>query len=469
MTSNDQSRIASFFSAISGWREAYEGAWLCYVGVRQDQGDLLLAAARLYLGLGPLQELRPSFKAHRIEAGIWPVPLDSHALGDIVESLASVEGLVIEGVGTLRLPSDERSGIYVAPPILLHPEGVSNGNRIAVLSIHGKSWTDLLPQPDSDWLLKGADVPYDSLGELTSEYSLGVIRESSSTFEVVAGTAIEVLASSAVNGTTAKLGLWLSKKLDRSQAKLGYRVLSGGKVERRGSVFGASMDWQSGELADTGIAMIEVPLGSIVHCVASYAGQAHHVQWRVDPSVYQNSRAAVLGHVDQGLRTMRSYLLPDLPPRGKAADDFEEAVGWLIWSLGFAPAAFGTNSKTRDAFDIVAVSPRGDCLVIECTLGLLRAESKLSKLVARAATLRETLATSNLKHLRVLPVIVTSMTAEQVKSDSDQAASMGVLVLTRENLEKSFEEILRAPNADDLFERALTRLAQSQTSNPQLS
>ncbi|MDC6170839.1 hypothetical protein [Paucibacter sp. XJ19-41] len=460
MTTNDLSKIAGFFAAISGWREAYAGAWLCYVGVRRENGELLVAAARLYLGLGPLQAVKPSFRAGHIEAGVWPIPLDTYALGDIVESLASQDGLLIDGIGKLKLPTDERSGIYVAPPTLLHPEGISNGNRLAVLSIHGKNWADLFPQPESDWLLKGADQPYDSLGELTADYSLGTLRESLSAFEVVAGTAIEVLSSSAVSGTNASLGLWLSNRLDRSQAKLGYRVLSGGKVHSRGSIYGQDMDWQSGELADSGTTSIAVPLGSIVHCIASYAGQAHHVQWRVDPTFFQNPRAAVLGQVDQGLRTMRSYLLPDLPPKGKAADDFEAAIGWLVWSLGFAPAAFGTNPKTRDAFDIIAVAPRGDFIVVECTLGLLRSESKLSKLGARAATLRETLATSNMRHVRVLPVIVTAMTAEQVKSDADQAAEIGVLVLTREDLENSFEELLRTPNADDLFERALARLSQ---------
>ena len=127
----------------------------------------------------------------------------------------------------------------------------------------------------------------------------------------------------------------------------------------------------------------------------------------------------------------------------------------MLSVLGFSTATFGTDAKTRDAFDAVAVTPNGDFVVVECTLGLLSADSKLSKLAARAASLRETLAASNMKHLRVLPVIVRAMTAEQVKAHKAQAEEIGILVQTKENLDEVFNELLRYPDADRLFERAM--------------
>lgn len=129
--------------------------------------------------------------------------------------------------------------------------------------------------------------------------------------------------------------------------------------------------------------------------------------------------------------------------------------------MGFAPANFGLNNKTRDAFDTVAVTPNGNFVIIECTLGLLRAESKLSKLVARACSLRELLDKSNMKHLRILPVIITAMTLDQVKADVSQAEDTGVLVLTKENLEQIFNELLRFPNADNLFEQGMQKVIEN--------
>jgi hypothetical protein len=42
-------------------------------------------------------------------------------------------------------------------------------------------------------------------------------------------------------------------------------------------------------------------------------------------------------------------------------------------------------------------------------------------------------------HLRVLPVIVTAKTATEVKPDVEAAERLGVLVLTRENLERAVD------------------------------
>lgn len=196
-----------------------------------------------------------------------------------------------------------------------------------------------------------------------------------------------------------------------------------------------------------------------MQCIATYDGHAQNVQWRADPSLQQNPRAAVLTLVDPRQQILRDYLQPELPPRGKTADDFEAAVGWLLWVLGFSTVAFGTNAKTRDAFDTVATTSSGDFLVVESTTGLLRADSKLSKLAARAAALRESLTASNMKHLRVLPVIVTALTAEQVNADVAQAEEVGILVLTKAELTSMLDvDLHRYPDADGLFERAFSEM-----------
>jgi hypothetical protein len=102
-------------------------------------------------------------------------------------------------------------------------------------------------------------------------------------------------------------------------------------------------------------------------------------------------------------------------------------------------------------------------LVVECTLGLLRADGKLSKLAARTVNVRDSLAASNLKHLRVLPVIVTAMTSDQVAADAGPAADVGVLVVTREDLDEVQNELVRFPDANSLFERGLRAVQDRQS------
>jgi hypothetical protein len=70
-----------------------------------------------------------------------------------------------------------------------------------------------------------------------------------------------------------------------------------------------------------------------------------------------------------------------------------------------------------------------------------------------------------MKHLRVLPVIVTAMTVEQVQVDIPSAEENGILVLTRENLTNALKtELIRYPNADSLFARAIAHMEEKRTS-----
>ncbi len=101
--------------------------------------------------------------------------------------------------------------------------------------------------------------------------------------------------------------------------------------------------------------------------------------------------------------------------------------------------------------------------MVECTLGLLRADGKLPKLVARAIHVRDSLAASNMKHLRVLPVIITAMTRDQVEADAGPAAGLGVLVITREDLDEIENELIRFPDADSFFERGLRTVQDRQS------
>ncbi len=448
-------QLSSFFSSIASWRQAYQQARLHFLAVRHND-DLTLVAARIYLDVGRSSPCKPHFKAGAVEAGQWDIPQEQLSIEQAIQAMVGPGGLTIKDVGTLRLANDHPDEPYIAPPTLLHAEGLNTGNRLGVLSITGAHRTQYLPQPEIDWLLKGADVPYDTVNELCTNYELGILRGDRSLIEIVARSAIEVLARSEVKGTSAKLGIWMASNLNREKVKIGYRVLEGGQVVARGAVPGVSMTWSEEGIALVGTTDLQVAVGAIVQCVASYDGHAHHVLWRSDPELFQNPRAVLLSMVDQTQQIVRGYLQPELPPKGsKAADEFEAAICWLLWTLGFSTATFGTTAKTRDSFDIVAATPSGDLLVVECTLGLLRADSKLSKLAARAAGLREKLDTSNLKYIRVLPAIVTALTAEQVAVDVPQAEEIGILVLTSESFDDAFNELLRFPDANSLFERAM--------------
>ncbi|MDP3348290.1 MAG: hypothetical protein Q8S92_04765 [Hydrogenophaga sp.] len=462
MDERSECEIGAFFEAIAGWRAAYKVARLHVLGARTAD-TLELVSARIVLDVGNDTVVKAAVRAGRFEAHQILLNQQETDVQSLVRALASADGFHMVGLGRLKLPSTDQVGIFVAPPTLLHPEGLSAGNRLAVLSIGGGHIAALVSQPAADWLLKAADAPYDSLQELAMDYGLGTLRGDRALLEVVARTAIEVLAESSVVGTLASVGIFMASSLDRAKAKLGFRVLHQGRVVMRGVIQGADLTWTKRDLAVLGVGNFEVPAGAVVQCIASYAGEAHHVQWRADPAMFLNPRGAILAMIDPSGSQIRAYLQPELPVKGKAANDFEAAIAWVLWAMGFSAASFGTHPKTRDAFDVIATTPRGDFLVVECTLGLLRAEGKLSRLAARTAKVRDSLASSNMKHLRVLPVIVTAMTAEQVAADAGSAADLGVLVITSADLDEVQNELVRFPDADMFFERGLRTVQDRQS------
>lgn len=455
MSSFSSQQVDAFFSSIAEWRRAYRRARLHFVAVEFD-GQTLIVAARMFLHAVGEGGPKKSFRSGRIVAGEWDLQCGADALEANLSALMSKEGFVLEGGGSLRLPTDERTEIFASPPALLHPEGVNAGNRLAVLSVYGSNWQPMLPQPETDWLLKAAEMPYDSLNELLQDFGLGQLRQERTLVEVIASHAVEVLGQSAVKGTSATVGLWMSDRLDRANTRLGYRVLSKGKVVLRGAVSGSDLSWHDEQAASVGQTSFDVPEGGVVQCIASYGGHAHHVAWRADPATFLNPRAAVLNLVDPNMAILQAYLAPDLnTPSKTRADDFESAVTWLLWTLGFSTIAFGTNSKTRDTFDVVAATPSGDFLVVECTTGMLRAESKLSKLIARVSNMRESLREAGHHHLRVLAVAVTALRDDQVVADVAPAEEAGVLVLTREVLLGALDQMAAFPDADTLYQRGV--------------
>jgi hypothetical protein len=448
---NSQQQINQFFGSIAPWRNAYVRTRLHYLAKR-DGDNLIVIKGRIFLDFIDQEIPAPRFQNAAIEA--WQCDIDpSISVEQILADLISANGFRLNHGACLKIPSEPNNLPYVSPPIHFHPEGLNNGNRLAVLTVSGAPWTELLPQPQTDWQLRAAEQPFDSIQELANTVGLGMVEGNRAVFEVVAKTVIEVLAKSEIANTVATIGLWMAKSLDRSKARIGYRVLSKGDVVIRAATNGSELAWIEEEKADEGSMKLDVPQGAIVQCFASYEGHTHHVQWRADPNVFQNPRAAVLSLADTQ-KKFQDFLHPEPNSRGSVATDFEDAIAWLVWTLGFSTVSFGANPRTKDAYDIVAVCPRGDFMVIECTVGLLKAESKLSRLVSRAASLRATLDSSNLRQLKVLPVIVSALTNEQLAADIGAADESKVFVLSREGLDELVSQQYRFPNADASFDRA---------------
>jgi len=193
------------------------------------------------------------------------------------------------------------------------------------------------------------------------------------------------------------------------------------------------------------------------NCVAIYDDRAHHSAWIGDPKEFQNPRLTALDACSCGLEVLKSYLLPT-DRRGAAARHFEAAVSWALWSYGLSTAYVGNTDLSKEGPDILATAPNGGIAVVECTLGLLKEESKLAKVARRAVSIRDRLSTAGLHNVEVLPILVTNLARREIEAELDAATEAGVLVLTRENLESALREILVFPDGDQTFKRGVEAL-----------
>jgi hypothetical protein len=275
--------------------------------------------------------------------------------------------------------------------------------------------------------------------------------------EIVAETAIEVLNDSHVAGTVASTGLWIPGRFAKRGARLNYRVIDKQDVVDRGTVKHSQMTWTTELGVSRGRCEIAVPKAAIVNCIAVYGDRAHHSYWFGDPKQSQNPRLIAFQAVDPGLQLLRNYALPSQFKSG-TQHQFESAVAWLLWASGLSVAQTDRADQAKDGPDVLAVAPNGGQVVVECTLGLLKAENKLAKLSRRAISIRERLAESGFPSTLVLPVIVSVLSRREIAVELDAATDAGVLVFAKEDIERGLNEILLFPDGNAVFQRGIQAL-----------
>ena len=452
MSSLVDADVEKFFAAIGPIIAAYDRQTFTYVAVKSAE-KFEIRGANLTLGVGPSPIPFSHFESENVKAGQYRLDELASSPRDLLNKLLS---------GSLKTPHGELAfsggshGRYSSSFIPFNRPELEQQSRVNVLTIVGGPAPALggIEQTKLDWELKAAEQPYDSLQELMLAFHCYDLALQQSVYVVVVAHHVAVVdLSVAVAGKTVKPRIFLARELSPDKAQLGYRVYSKGIVVTRGRTSGADMEWSpKDEIVKQGEFEMPVPGGAVVHCVASYDGMAQHFGWLMDPMNAQNPKRAIYTEFDANMEALQDFLAGQR--KAEAAGDFETGVRWLLWMLGFSVADLGSNKRTSDAPDLIAVTPNGHVAVIECTIGMLKADYKLSKLQIRTAEVRRRLQESGNGFSRVLPVIVTAKTRADVEADAEQAEKWGICVLTRENLVNLIGRTHPLANADALYTEA---------------
>jgi hypothetical protein len=441
--------VDAFFTAIAPLEGVYQDTGFSYIAVRSG-ADFVILRGRVFMNTTPPDAQPEQFISANVRAG-------HYKLSDLKLDVRGVLAKLIEGqIATPDGPLCFRTapgGQCAASFTPFHPEGLQSQRRINVLTLMGGP-VEPVPQPDIDWEIKAGSPPYDSLHELSQVFGLGALTGPTITVEFVAYNAAVIDGdNSKVSGENAHVRIRAAKGLLPDHLTLGYRIYLPGAITRRETISGTTMQWTHEAKFDSGHIDIGIPKAAALNCTVSYHGNAQSHLWISDPEQVQNARRAAYETFDPKLENLKS-IMANAQTRGQDAREFEMAVAWLLWMLGFSVIHLGAGRRSREAPDQVLAAPSGNLAVVECTTGLLKAENKLALLHDRTEAVRRKLAASNNAHLRVLPIIVTSKTATEIKPDVEVAERLGVLILTREGLDQAIDRTLMQLNADQLYTEA---------------
>jgi hypothetical protein len=446
----ERKTLDEFMLSVEPLLAGYKHASLGYLAIR-DGDAFLVIQARLHLLGAPLHIDSGFFESQNVKAGYFKLCDTNQSLPRFIEELLSGKLTTPHGKLDFKANDQQACSISFNP---FQMDGLQLNRRQMQLIITGGQ----APQSSSirlDWEVKGAKTPYENIQDLCNQYAVGSITGHQVRVEVLAQNVVEVDPSSLVRETKAYLAMFLVDGLEQSKASLGYRLFYKQQIKERGQIAGSEMKWLPSGFLHRGSIEIDIPAGAILHCFANYSGESHHSYWVSDPSTAQNTRRAVHQLFDDKLEVLQDLLLNT--SKGRDARDFESAIAWILWMLGFSVTHLGGTPKTSDALDLIATTPRGNFFLIECTTGILKAD-KLANLAERAEKVRRGLMQSGNGHLKVIPAVVTNKWRDEVKSDSEAAEKTGTLVITRDGFARAIDLTLIIQDPDQLFIQAENKI-----------
>lgn len=458
MNDYDRKYVTDFFADIALWSDAFVSIGVSYIAFKNED-EYVLSKARLFLEAWPRELRQSQYQYESLQAGVFFLSELDVSLKSFQEALERGEFLFPNGILPFGQGNDGSYSAYYDPYV---SEGVEGNYRLSLLQIMGGIHRPRQHQTIIDWELKSGKKPFDNMNALLAELGLGALNADRAIVEFVAFNCLMPQMAEAhgnISGTEAHPALILASGLDTTKVALGYQVYHQGKVVERNRLEGSDLQWEAIERGNQGCMKISVPPGAVIQCFGSYAGSTHFQWFLNDPQTVQNPLRAAYNTFDTNLEILEEFLTKG-PGKGNARD-LESAVSWLLWMLGFQVTHLGATPKNQEAPDLIAATSLGHFLVIECTTDLLKADNKLPKLISRTEALRRNLNASGSQHLKVLPVIISSKTSEEVAADIEQAERLGVLVVTREDLLQFVERSLVLPNAIHYFNEAEKKVSEA--------
>ena len=442
--------LSSFLEAMDPWETTFCAPVLRYAGIRSATG-LRILKGNLDLGPVPLKIIPEPIQAGELEVGHLQFPDYSGRIRDLISGIAG-GGILNSSNGPVQIGADQCS----EPQLFLRrffENEFSQNSKVLSLEIGFQLARPFRDTTSIDSAVRAGIRPYENLKDLLGEYGVTWDLDSQVAFEVIIHRPLEFMSSSRVEDGTAILQMLAHQTLPAEKIRLGYKVFGAGLI-RRESISGSAMEWvrerlPNGAEVNKGSANITVAPGSHLHCFGSYDGVCLHQMLFGDPTTFPNWRRAAYDGVDPSAKIMDEILITPFVPGGQSRE-LETAVASLFWMLGFSCLNLA-GQKFSDGPDVLALTPQGRLLVVECTTGLPDEKDKLAKLTRRTELIRESIVKSGFNPPDVLPVVVSGLPIAEARGHLLKAKELGVAVLTKESILDGRGRIFVARDPDEIF------------------
>jgi len=432
--------------------------WLCddyaldtrYIARPSPNGPVIVSAT---ISMNPLQSAVDnsfSISTENILAGqIQQFPVSKTELDSIL--IGATEGRIALPKALILLPGN--------PPFDYYSEMVRRDRWFSELHLQIGGGRNAMPSPESlakiDNDLRASTPPFDGLTDLAGwlGVDLSALNGGAPTITVRVGPPVDLIFDQCeLRENQLTLVLHAHKSFDLTRLTLAVRGVPGGGLAGRQQAT-AQIVW--GEVKDNkrqGIARIQMQDCDSALAMLMIGASTVRRQWFLDPAKARNNRFMAVQHYDTELRKIRSAVL-ESPESAK----FEQGVAALLFLLGFSPVL----QLETDSPDIIVTTPGGQLVLVECTTKISDFSAKLGKLVDRRGSLSKVLAGAG-HPPEILAALICRSPRDQIAAHEDELRSHKVLLLTREDLQNSFDRVRHPDDPDKIVTEAKAQL-ESQT------
>lgn len=450
--------VKKFTSLVTPWLPGYAYVSTSVFGAK-EQGTYRILGARVLL----LPPWSPPFESPVLDSKVFwgRTEQATFAPGDLEALAAAVDEGVLQ-IGGIRasLPSDPQTSprqttFYGGQPVAYNRDPAAA--RSPMLQKLGGSKSLLIHRIfDSDeleWHLRTLDMPFINLDEAYRRFGVPAERfAENSIIELSAYPPIEIRKDSTIVNGTLTVRISMAAGLDRKRVSVGY-IVDGTGV--RGRIAPAHVTWTSDGDTLLGKAELEAEDAAVL-CFLVYGETALQQKWVVDRTRVLNKHAAIYTSFDPDFAHLGELLFD--PKRERDARRFEDGVALLLNMLGFSVTQHGRSQKLTDGPDILAFTPKGALLVVECTTGMPDEDDQVAAIKKRVARIRRALEATGWRDVTIHPLIATPLRNADAAEHRQSAEGRGVIVLCQEDLGAALSRVRMMPDADEYLEDLLTTL-----------